>query len=325
VAQWGTYITTPDVSATSAKINIKTKVQNGTDTSSMITLLDRILDKKGNEVARNTSKQNIAANADGEVDNDVTVKSPSLWSVQQPDLYTLITEVYVDEKLSDHVETKFGIRKISFDITNGFQLNDKPMKLKGACFHHDHGPLGSKSYDRAEVRRVELLKASGFNAIRCSHNPPAPAFLDACDSLGMLVMDEAFDCWNEGKNDDDYHVYFADWWQRDLESMLLRDRNHPSIIIWSIGNEIPGMDKQGIADTAKLLAEFVHKTDPTRPVTAAVNSVSETKDSFFSALDICGYNYARENYESDHKRSRNVLWLQQSLFLYCIRLLDERA
>ncbi|MEP6514470.1 MAG: glycoside hydrolase family 2 TIM barrel-domain containing protein, partial [Parafilimonas sp.] len=129
-----------------------------------------------------------------------------------------------------------------------------------------------------------------------------PAFLNACDSLGMLVIDEAFDMWNEPKNEQDYHLYFKDWWQRDLQSMLLRDRNHPSIIMWSIGNEIPGMDNIEVADTAKLLADFVHSIDNTRPVTAAVNSVSEKKDAFFSALDICGYNYAKDNYESDHQR-----------------------
>ncbi len=126
------------------------------------------------------------------------------------------------------METKFGVRTIKFDAVNGFQLNGKPMKLKGGCFHHDHGPLGSKSYDRAEERRVELLKASGFNAIRCSHNPPAPAFLDACDRLGMLVIDETFDMWQYPKNPSDYSLFFEKWWQRDVESMILRDRNHPS-------------------------------------------------------------------------------------------------
>jgi len=184
-------------------------------------------------------------------------------------------------------------------------LNDKPMKLRGGCFHIDNGPLGAKSLDRAEIRRVALLKASGFNAIRCSHNPPAQAFLAACDSLGMLVIDEAFDCWTEGKNPQDYHVYFKDWWQRDLESMVLRDRNHPSIIMWSIGNEIPGMDRPSIADTARLLADYVRSLDNTRPVTAAANSVSDKKDPFFAALDVCGYNYAKDKYVSDHERKPN--------------------
>lgn len=302
ISQWGSFITTPEVSASSAKINIKTKLQNETGASSTITLVNKILNAQHKKVASTTSKQNISANSDYEFNDDASITSPALWSLENPNLYKLITEIYVNGKLSDHNETTFGIRKISFDVTNGFMLNEKPMKLKGSCFHIDNGPLGARSFDRAEIRRVGLLKASGFNAIRCSHNPPAPAFLNACDSLGMLVIDEAFDMWNEPKNEQDYHLYFKDWWQRDLQSMLLRDRNHSSIIMWSIGNEIIGMDKPEVADTAKLLADFVHSIDNTRPVTAAVNSVSEKKDAFFSALNICGYNYARDNYVSDHQR-----------------------
>ena len=305
VAQWGNYITTPEVTLSSAKVNIKIRIKNETGVSAIIILVNKIINAKGVEVAKTSSKQNINANSEYEFNHDAIVKSPKLWSTENPELYKAITEIYVDGKLSDHVETKFGIRNISFDAVNGFMLNNKPMKLKGGCFHIDNGPLGARSFDRAEIRRVALMKASGFNAIRCSHNPPAPAFLEACDSLGMLVIDEAFDCWNEGKNPDDYHVYFQDWWQRDLQSMLLRDRNHPSIIMWSIGNEIPGMDRPSIADTAKLLADYVRSVDNTRPVTAAANSVSDQKDAFFSALDVCGYNYAKDKYVSDHERKPN--------------------
>ena len=302
VAQWGTYITTPEVSASSAKINIKTKVLNETNASSTITLINKIVNAAGNEVARATSKQDIESNNNYEFNNDAIIKSPALWSGQNPNLYKAVTEVYVDGKLSDHSETTFGIRKISFDAKNGFLLNDKPMKLQGACYHNDNGPLGSKSFDRAEERRVALLKASGFNAIRCSHNPPPPSFLNACDKLGMLVIDEAFDCWNNGKNDNDYHLYFEKWWQRDIQSMVFRDRNHPSIIMWSIGNELPYMGTRRVDDTAKILADYVRSIEPTRPVTAAVNSVSEKMDNFFSALDVCGYNYAKDNYVKDHER-----------------------
>ncbi len=302
VAQWRTYITTPEVAASSAKINIKSKVLNKTNAPENISLINKILNAKGIEVARTTAKQRIAANDQYEFNDETIVKSPALWSGQNPNLYKAVTEIYAHGKLSDRTETTFGIRKISFDATNGFLLNDKPMKLQGACYHDDNGPLGSKSFDRAEVRRVELLKESGFNAIRCSHNPPAPAFLDACDKLGMLVIDEAFDCWNNGKNDSDYHLYFEDWWQKDIQSMLLRDRNHPSIIMWSIGNELPHMGTRRVGDTAKILADYVRSIEPTRPVTAAVNSVSEKMDNFFSALDVCGYNYARDSYEKDHER-----------------------
>jgi beta-galactosidase len=176
------------------------------------------------------------------------------------------------------------------------------MLLKGGCMHHDNGPLGSAAFDRAEVRRVELMKASGFNAIRCSHNPPSPAFLDACDRLGMMVIDEAFDMWAEPKNPDDYHLYFNDWWKKDVESMVLRDRNHPSIIAWSIGNEIPEKEKPEGAKMAKEISDFVRNLDPSRLVTSAVNNVNPGKDSYFEVLDICGYNYAFDSYVSDHKR-----------------------
>jgi beta-galactosidase len=191
------------------------------------------------------------------------------------------------------------------------------MKLKGGCFHHDNGPLGARSYDRAEERRVELLKASGFNAIRCSHNPPSPAFLDACDRLGMLVIDEAFDMWQYSKNPGDYGLYFEKWWQKDLESMLWRDRNHPCIILWSIGNEIPGMNTPEVVKTAQMLADFVKKTDPSRPVIAAVNNLNPDKDPYFAALDIAGYNYGsggdhlKENiFSADNKRVPSRLMIQ---------------
>jgi len=227
-------------------------------------------------------------------------------------LYTAVTEIYYDGKLAGRDTTKFGIRKISFDAEKGFQLNGETIKLKGGCFHNDNGPLGSKAYDRAEERKVELLKASGFNAIRCSHNPPSPAFLAACDRLGMLVMDEAFDVWKYGKMPYDYHLYFNDWWKKDIESMVLRDRNHPSIIMWSIGNEIPEKATPEGAQTAKILADYVKGIDNTRAVTSAVNDIREDKDAYFAALDVSGYNYAfggyngeKDVYETDHKRVPN--------------------
>jgi beta-galactosidase len=328
IAQWGTFITTPDVSAASATINIKTKVQNETGASSTITLVNKILNAKGAEVARTTSKQNIIARNEYEFNDDAKVESPVLWSTEKPNLYKVISEVYVGGKLSNRVETKFGIRRVSFDVTTGFMLNGKPMKLKGGCFHIDNGPLGARSFDRAEVRRVELMKASGFNAIRCSHNPPAPAFLNACDSLGMLVIDEAFDMWNEPKNAEDYHLYFKDWWQKDLQSMLLRDRNHPCVIMWSIGNEIKGMNKPEVADTAKLLADYVRSIDNTRPVTAAVNDLNDKKDAFFSALDVCGYNYGVDEYVSDRERKpQRIMFATESYALtqfdYWMGVLDH--
>ena len=155
------------------------------------------------------------------------VKGARLWSVDEPNLYTLLSEVLVGGSVVDTEKTIFGIRSITVDAEHGFRLNGVPMKMKGGCIHHDHGPLGAASYDRAEERKVELLKSAGYNAIRCAHNPPAPALLDACDRLGMLVIDETFDAWTSGKVTNDYHLYFHEWWQRDTEAMVKRDRNHP--------------------------------------------------------------------------------------------------
>lgn len=328
IAQWGTYITTNNVSKTSANIRIKTNVVNETNENKNVRLVTFFINNKGVKVSASSSSKIISANSEFTFDDNAKISSPAFWSVDFPARYKAISKVYVNGKLSDNISNTFGIRKISFDAVHGFLLNNKPMKLKGGCFHIDNGPLGARAIDAAEIRKVALMKASGFNAIRCSHNPPAPAFLDACDSMGMLVIDEAFDCWNNGKNDSDYHLYFNDWWQRDLQSMLLRDRNHPSIIMWSIGNELPFMGNKRVDDAAKILADYVRSIDATRPVTAAVNSVSEKMDNFFSALDVCGYNYAYDHYVPDHKRKPNrVMFATESFALtqfdYWMSVLDH--
>ena len=302
VAQWGTFVTTPKVSAANATIEVKTKVQNERSKATSINFITRIKDAKGVEKAKASSTQTLQANAAFEFSHAINIPSPKLWSTETPALYSAVTEVYENKKLVDIVTTPFGIRTINFDATNGFQLNGKTLKLKGGCIHHDNGPLGAKAYDRAEERKVQLLKASGYNAIRTSHNPPSPAFLDACDRLGMLVIDEAFDTWNERKNRQDYHLYFNDWWQRDIESMVYRDRNHPSIIMWSTGNEIPNRGKDEVAAVAKMLTNYIKTIDTTRPVTAGVNGIDQKPDAFLSALDVAGYNYADTSYVRDHQR-----------------------
>ena len=309
ITQWGMYVTTPEVSESAAQINVTNELANDGDKEKAISVITKLISPHGNEAGRTESKLIIAAGEKKELKTNTIIKSPELWSCEAPALYQVITEVYHDGNLINSEKNTFGVRKISFDATNGFQLNGKMVKLKGGCFHNDNGPLGAKAYDRAEERKVELLKASGFNAIRCSHNPPSPAFLDACDRLGMLVIDEAFDMWNYGKNPYDYHLYFKDWWQRDMESMITRDRNHPSIIMWSIGNEIPEKATELGEQTAKMLSQYVKRFDETRPVTAAVNDLNDNKDPFFSALDVCGYNYAvggnhdkTDVYVHDHQR-----------------------
>lgn len=309
IAQWGTYVTTPEVSASSARVNVRTKVLNESAEPARITLVTRLLDGAGAEAAKVEASQSVEAKAAYEFNQDANIKSPALWSPESPALYTAVTEVYRDRQLTDRAETRFGVRTIAFDAAEGFRLNGKPLKLKGGCLHHDNGPLGARAFDRAEERRVELLKASGYNALRMAHNPPSPAFLAACDRLGMLVIDEAFDMWREGKNPHDYHLYFDEWWQRDIESMVGRDRNHPSIIMWSIGNEIPNRDKPEVVRLAKVLGDYVRRLEPTRPVTSAVNDLREDKDPYFATLDVAGYNYAaggdhqkKSLYEYDHNR-----------------------
>jgi len=302
IGRWGTFITTPEMNADQAKVNIQTKLMNDFDQEVSVKLTTIIKNTAGEEVGRKEVIQQIVKGEEAKITSEILVKNPELWSLESPALYSAISEVYLNNQLTDRFENKFGIRTISFDAVKGFQLNGKTMKLKGGCVHHDNGPLGAKAYDRAEERRVELLKASGYNAIRCAHNPPSPAFLDACDRQGLLVINEAFDMWETGKNAFDYHLFFKEWWKKDLESMILRDRNHPSIIMWSIGNEIPGMDKPEVVNMAKILADHVRSLDSTRPVTAAVNQVKDDKDSFISNFDVAGYNYAFERYKSDHER-----------------------
>ncbi|MCX6237611.1 MAG: DUF4982 domain-containing protein [Bacteroidia bacterium] len=317
VAQWGISITTPEVNAGSAKVNIRTKVNNKSDNTLIVKVVTIILNAKGGETNKTELAQMIEKGGLSEYIQDVTVTKPDLWSTESPTIYTAISEVYIADQLVDRTETRFGIRTIQFDVAYGFKLNGKVMKLKGGCFHHDQGPLGSKSYDRAEERRVELLKASGFNAIRTSHNPPAPAFLDACDRLGMFVIDESFDMWSDGKNVNDYHLWFDKWWQKDIESMINRDINHPSVILWSIGNEIPGMNNPEVVKTSQVLANFIRKSDPSRQVTAAVNGLNPDKDPFFKTLDIAGYNYGsggdhnKNNiFDIDHTRVPSRIMVQ---------------
>lgn len=309
VATWGTYITTPQVTEKEALINIKISLINNSQKVSTIQLVTKIFNADGDTQSEIKSDKTIEPGKTIEIVQEMKVIRPLLWSPETPALYNAITEILESGLVTDKVETEFGIRSISFSAVTGFLLNGKSIKLKGGCVHHDNGILGSKAYDRAEERRVELLKSSGFNAIRSAHNPPSTAFLEACDRLGMLVIDESFDMWNEEKNPYDYHLYFNNWWKKDIESMVLRDRNHPSVILWSIGNEIPNRHKPEVVDVARMSGDLVRLLDPTRPVTSAVNDLKPDKDPYFSTLDVAGYNYAsggdhnqRNIYETDHER-----------------------
>ncbi|MGD0583775.1 MAG: glycoside hydrolase family 2 TIM barrel-domain containing protein [Bacteroidales bacterium] len=304
---WKIAVTTPDPDSAHAVVKVNSVLINDSKREAHVVTVTTIYDPAGKETISIESKNKIEPEGEITSFNVFNLKKPLLWSPGKPALYTAANELFVEDKygrrvLVDRIETSFGVRGIKVSADSGFMLNGKRVLLKGGCMHHDNGPLGAAAYDRAEERRVELMKASGFNAIRCSHNPPSPAFLDACDRLGMMVIDEAFDMWSEAKNPDDYHLWFNDWGKKDIESMVLRDRNHPSVIFWSIGNEIPESGKPEGAKLASELAGMVKELDPSRLVTSAVNSVGPDKDQFFSALDICGYNYEKERYVSDHNR-----------------------
>ena len=313
VAPWGTFITTPEVTDRKAVVRIQTEVAGASGTAGKAGLRTKILDAAGKTVATGEAKDALTDETAQRFDQRLEVTNPAAWSPDKPVLYTAVSEVVVGGKVVDTVSERFGIRTLLFSPADGFKLNGKKVMLKGSCMHHDNGPLGSAAYDDAEFRRVRLTKEAGFNAIRCSHNPPSEAFLNACDQLGVLVIDEAFDIWKNGKGGSDFYARkFDDWWQRDLDSMVLRDRNHPSVILWSIGNEIPQNDTEPVFATARQLADYTRKLDPSRQITAGVQGVNPKRDGYFAVLDVAGYNYAlkwneghnyqKTAYVDDHER-----------------------
>ena len=304
VAEYGIKITPEDISSAAATVRVETTVQNASRQE--LRLVHEILSAHGDVVAADAQ---IVESARSQARSEVHVSRPTLWDLENPYLYTLRSSIFLENRLVDRVENRFGIRSIVFDPEKGFLLNGRPTLLRGGCVHHDNGILGAVAYERAEERRVELLKANGFNAIRTAHNPPSTAFLDACDRVGMLVIDEAFDAWIIGGRPQDYSVHFNDWWERDLESLVKRDWNHPSVIMWSIGNEIHGKTKPEVVEASRLLAQKVKELDSSRPVTAGVNiwpgeDWEEVKANYMAPLDVAGYNYMWERYAEDFEQYR---------------------
>lgn len=309
---WGVYVTTPKVSKTSAEVQITTTIKNTSTKNTVVTLLTQLIDAKGKVVGTAKNNATLQAGNKSESCQAIKISNPKLWSVETPNLYKAEVTVYVNAKVeSDQVSQTFGVRDIKIDIEHGLLINGVNVKLKGGCFHHDNGPLGSATIDRAEERKIELLKANGFNAVRCSHNPPSQQFLDICDRLGMLVIDEAFDAWEKTKFQDDYHLYFKEWWNKDLTSMILRDRNHPSIILWSIGNEIRERADSSGLEIAKMLIKRVRELDNTRKITEAICDFWDARRTYnwddntppmFSLLDVGGYNYMYQKYEPEHEK-----------------------
>ena len=339
VDQWGTFITTNNVDQATVhninstsntdqvtEVNIDVTVNNDSSVPTEINVYSTLLDANRKAVTM-IADHMVASNGTNVIQQHIYMIEPHLWSVDDPYMYTMHTEIKQNGKTIDTYETPFGIRTIEFRADSGFYLNGEHVRINGVCNHHDLGCLGAATNERAIERQLQILKEMGCNGIRCSHNPPSPILLDLCDRMGFLVMDEAFDMWRRRKTDRDYARFFDDWYERDLTDMVLRDRNHPSIVLWSIGNEVLEQWSDAKADTLSLeqanlilnmghsadqlakegemtvnslitarLAEIIKNLDPTRPVTAGCNEPSPGNHLFRSgAIDVIGYNYHNQN------------------------------
>lgn len=305
IAHQGIAVSTQRVSDGKAVIRVKATLCNETGTDRSVELGIETLDKNRKKVADIAAVADLPAGGSKEICKDITIVRPDLWDVDSPALYDAVISVKENGRVIDETTQSFGIRTITYSADTGLLLNGREIKLYGGCLHHDNGMLGAAAFDRAEERKVKLMKSAGFNALRTSHNIPSEAFLDACDRLGILVIDEAFDGWRESKNKYDYSTLFDKWWKQDIESMVLRDRNHPSIFCWSIGNEVIERKKLEVVTTARKLAEHVRSLDPTRPVTSALASWDkdwEIYDPLAAVHDIVGYNYLLQKAPADHQR-----------------------
>ena len=306
IAENGVFVTTPEVSAAKAKMQVEVTVQNESQADRNATVV----------VGGSQLMVAVKAGESKTVSTTLYVNNPRLWSPESPTLYEAKVELKENGTTIDNATAKYGIRSFSFDAEKGFVLNGKPLLINGTCVHHDDGVLGAMAFDDAEIRKVRQMKEAGFNLIRTSHNPTTRAFLDACDSIGMLVIDEAFDGWRTQKNPYDYSTVIDSCYREDIHAMVLRDRNHPSIICWSIGNEVIERKDIRVIQTAKLLKQAILDCDTTRPVTEALcawDSDWEIYDPHFDVLDIGGYNYMIFKHASDHQRNpKRVMWQTES-------------
>jgi len=306
VAHWGTFVTTPQVDMDAAIVQVKTRVQNESQSAAACRVTSTILDRDGNpaEGAQVSESKIIAANGEYEFVQQIRVTQPNLWSLDNPYLYKVRTSVM--DQGSDSYDTVFGIRRIDFDVDRGFLLNGKQVRLNGVCLHHDGGSVGAAVPERVWERRLETLKAMGCNSIRTAHNPHAPEFIDLCDKLGFMVMNEVFDEWKQNKTANGYGPYFDQWSERDVTDFVHRDRNHPSVLLWSAGNEIGEQVATNGVEMLGRLVEIFHREDPTRPVTMGCDRIAAnltgrevgTPPEFLALLDVVGYNY------SDRRRER---------------------
>jgi beta-galactosidase len=313
VAYWGTFVTSPRVSKNAATLQVKTRVKNERKTSATCVLTTALLDRDGKTVQTAEATQQIASNGEYEFVQQVSVTKPRLWSVTDPYLYKVHSTLRDQDRVIDEYDTPTGIREALFDADKGFLLNGERVKLNGVCLHHEAGCVGAAVPERVWERRLELLREMGCNAIRTSHNPYAAEFMDLCDRMGFLVMNEAFDEWKVGKGQIGpygYANYFDEWYQRDVKDFVHRDRNHPCVVLWSAGNEIGDQSHADGAETLRKLLEVFHTEDPTRLVTAGCDQIASeplsnrVRPEFLALLDVVGYNYVdrwrdrREKYYS---------------------------
>lgn len=297
VAQWGTYITTPTVTEKIAVVQNETTVVNKSDQKASVTVKHEYFSPEGKSVATVDENIEIAANSSSVSALYCKINKPQRWDTETPNLYKAVTTITQNGKVVDTYNTRIGLRSIAF-TKDGFFLNNKKIRFNGVCLHHDNGALGSAIYRRADQRKLQIMKKMGVNAIRTSHNPPSRVFLELCDELGLVVLDEAFDVWEIAKVPNGYNVFFDKWAERDIKDMVRRDRNHPSVIMWSTGNEILEQgDKKNGWKVAKMLNEYCKEVDPTRPTTVGMNNYSTPYESNFAQqTDIAGINYKPTKY-----------------------------
>ncbi len=290
---WGVSVTTPQVSASQANVKASVALREGAAEGLVARL--QVRDSKGQVVA-----QGQAPFVQGQAQATLTLERPALWSPESPSLYSLVSTLTTRQgEVLDERRTRFGVRSISFSRERGFQLNGQTRKFKGVCLHHDLGPLGAAVNKAALIRQIRIMKEMGCDAIRTSHNMPSTLMMDLCDSLGMMVMAESFDSWMTGKTANAYNRFFSEWAEKDLTNLCRNHRNHPSIVMWSIGNEIPDQATKAGAASCHRLVELMHRLDPTRPVTAGVDKVEDaTRSGYLNYLDVPGFNYHTHCYET---------------------------
>ena len=270
----GVKITTPDIEPELATVVVDITVENAQRGTRSIRIVTEILDEKGETVAKNEAPLTAFSNKTAQTRMRLTVEDPNLWSCETPYLYTCKVTLWEDGKVIDTTIETFGIRKLQLDAKYGLRINGEQVKLRGACIHHDNGIIGAVTLPKAEERRIRQLKEAGFNCVRSSYNPMSKAMLNACDRLGMLVMDESFDVWIWAKTDHDYSLYFPDWWERDIEAMVLKDYNHPCVIMYSIGNEIGETGNPKGAEINRNLVNKIRSLDDTRYITNGINGMN---------------------------------------------------